>query len=328
MIHKSYLVENNIQIIKNKLVLVYGENIGLINELKIKIVEKHKTNRILRFNQDDLINNQEKIYNEINNDSLFEDKKIIFIENVNDKILDVAKIILNKTNDNFIYLFTDLLDKKSKLRNWFEKEKNVDVIPCYKDNDAALNKLIQEKLKNYSGLTKEVINFIIENCSQNRIKVTNEINKINTYFYNKPLNIDQLIKLINLKEDENFSELRDSSIAGEKKTTNNLLNSMNIENDKVFYYLSLMNLRFFKLMTVLENKQNLEKSINDLKPPIFWKDKPAFIKQANLWNLKKINLALNKNYEVEKIVKTNSSINKTIILRKFILDICNLANAA
>ena len=85
MIHKSYLVEDNIDAIQNKLVLIYGENIGLINDLKVKIIKKHKGNKILRFYQEDLFNNQDKIYDEINNNSLFEDKKIIFIDNVNDK---------------------------------------------------------------------------------------------------------------------------------------------------------------------------------------------------------------------------------------------------
>ena len=34
MILKIYLVEDNIYAIQNKLVLIYGENIGLINDLK------------------------------------------------------------------------------------------------------------------------------------------------------------------------------------------------------------------------------------------------------------------------------------------------------
>ena len=123
MIHKSYLVEDNIDAIQNKLVLIYGENIGLINDLKVKIIKKHKGNKILRFYQEDLFNNQDKIYDEINNNSLFEDKKIIFIDNVNDKILSLIEDVLTKLNNNFIYLFSDLLEKNLKLRNFFEKKR-------------------------------------------------------------------------------------------------------------------------------------------------------------------------------------------------------------
>ncbi len=328
MIHKSYLVENNIDALQNKLVLIYGENIGLINDLKARIIEKHKRNKILRFNQEDVLHNRDIIYNEINNNSLFEDKKIIFIDNVNDKILILIEDIFEKLNDEFIYLFSNLLEKKSKLRNFFEKKKELDVVPCYSDNEITLEKIIRNKLNGYSGLTKTFINIIIQNCSHDRNKINNEINKIKTYFYNKPINIEDVIKLINLEENEDFSEIRDTSISGKKTETNNLLGSTDIQPDKTFYYLSLMNLRFIKLMTVLQTTENLEKSINSLKPPIFWKDKPIFINQARLWNIKKLNLALKNSYEVEIKLKTNSNLNKSIILKKYILDICNLANAA
>ena len=89
-----------------------------------------------------------------------------------------------------------------------------------------------------------------------------------------------------------------------------------------------MNLRFIKLITVLQNKESLEKSINNLKPPIFWKDKPIFINQAKLWDIRKLKLALKNSYEVEIKLKANSDLNKSILLKKYILDICNLANAA
>ena len=328
MIHKSYLVEDNIDAIQNKLVLIYGENIGLINDLKVKIIKKHKGNKILRFYQEDLFNNQDKIYDEINNNSLFEDKKIIFIDNVNDKILSLIEDVLTKLNNNFIYLFSDLLEKKSKLRNFFEKRKELDIVPCYNDKEITLEKIIRKKLIGCSGLTKTSIDIIIENCTHDRNKINNEINKIKTYFYNKPINIEDVIKLINFRENEDFSEIRDTSISGKKNETNNLLGSTNIQPDKTFYYLSLMNLRFIKLITVLQNKESLEKSINNLKPPIFWKDKPIFINQAKLWDIRKLKLALKNSYEVEIKLKANSDLNKSILLKKYILDICNLASAA
>ena len=42
MIYKSYLLEQNINSIKNNIVLFYGENLGLKNELKEKIKQKNK----------------------------------------------------------------------------------------------------------------------------------------------------------------------------------------------------------------------------------------------------------------------------------------------
>ena len=123
MILKSYLVEDNLEIIKNSLALFYGENRVQIYEIKKKITKKNKTNKILKYNQDEILGNQDNFYNEIKNVSLFDDKKIFFIDNVNDKILNIIEKILPEINNNLIYLFSNLLEK-IKIKNFFEKEKS------------------------------------------------------------------------------------------------------------------------------------------------------------------------------------------------------------
>ena len=90
MIHKSYLLEQNIKLLDNNIVLFYGENLGLINDLKKKLIENNKI-KILKLTQDEIIKNQNIIFNEINTNSLFEDQKIILIDNVSDKILKILK---------------------------------------------------------------------------------------------------------------------------------------------------------------------------------------------------------------------------------------------
>ena len=74
MIYKSYLVEENIKILKNNIILIYGENRGLINDLKTILV-KEFSNEIIRFDQDSLIKNPSIFINELKNVSLFEKKK-------------------------------------------------------------------------------------------------------------------------------------------------------------------------------------------------------------------------------------------------------------
>ena len=81
-------------------------------------------------------------------------------------------------------------------------------------------------------------------------------------------------------------------------------------------------------MEVVKNKKNLEQAINEIRPPIFWKDKSTFLLQAKLWNVDKLNEAMNKTFDAEIKLKTNSNINKNIILKKLIIDICDLATAA
>lgn len=328
MIHKSYKIEENIDILKYQIALIYGENKGLIIDLKKKLKKKHHGDLIIKFYQEDLINNHNLLLDEIQNYSLFGDKKIFFIDNVDDKILNIIEKIYPITKNNIIYLFSGLLEKRSKLRIFFEDKNDADVIPCYEDNENTLKKIIQKKLIRFEGLNTSIINIILESCGKDRSKINNELEKIKSYFNNKTLNEIELSKLINLRQDENFNYIKDMAICGNKLITNRLLNSTVLEVDKIVYYLALITLRLTKLKELVENKSNIETIINKLRPPIFWKDKPIFVSQAKIWSSKKINEALNKSYEIEILIKSKTNTNKKTIFKKHIVDICNLANAA
>ena len=329
MIFKSYLAEENLSILKNKVTLFYGENYGLMNDFKKKICSTYKSEKLLRYTQDDILKDKYVFFLELKNVSLFETNKIFFIQEVSDKFLNIIEELLPLLSDNKIFLFSGLLDKKSKLRSYFEKENSINIVACYKDNDLNLKKQIISKLKDFSGVTTNVINLILENCSKDRAKLNNEIDKVKAFFIGKNIIYEDLTKLLNNSENEDFNEVKDHALNGNIALTNKLLNSTSIEKEKVIYYLTSINQRLLKLKEVLEIKStNYLKTIDNLKPPIFWKDKPAFITQVNLWNLKKLNNALKKSYSAEIIIKSNSIINNELIIKKLLVDVCNLANAA
>ena len=329
MIYKSYLVEQNINILKNNLILIFGENLGLTNEFQKKIREINKTKKIIKFSQDDILKNQNILFNEVNNMSLFEDTKIIFIDSVNDKILQLIKEIQTQIDKNKIFLIGNILEKKSKLRNYFEKSDVCDVVACYKDNEINIKNLINYKLKGYNGVTPQITKTLIENSGLDRIKLNNEIDKIKSYFNKKIIKVDQLNKLLNLKTEEDFDSIKDSALKGDNSLTNKLLSSTIFEIEKIPLYLTIVNQRLNKLKEVLNltKKENLTEKINNIKPPIFWKDKPNFLNQAKIWNIKKLNIALKKTYELELSIKSKANVNKDLLIKKLILDICVIANS-
>ena len=105
MIFKSYLIEQNNNLNNKNILLFYGENVGLKNEFKNKIKLKNKNSEIIRFNQEEIIKEEEKFVNEIFNISLFEKKKIYFIESSSDKILEFLKILkISLVIKKYIYL--------------------------------------------------------------------------------------------------------------------------------------------------------------------------------------------------------------------------------
>lgn len=328
MIYKSYLIEGNIDLLKENIILFYGENLGLKDDLKNKIKDSKKEASILIYNQDDILKNEDLFFNEILNESLFEEKKIFFINEATDKILNVIENIRDKIDNHEIFLFSEILEKKSKIRNYFEKDKKLAAVACYNDNEITIKKIIQERLKGFTGLSSQNINTLIENCGLDRSKLKNELEKIIIFFSDKKINDGNLDELLNIKENNNFNSLKDEAMNGNKIKTNKLLGSTIFEKEKNILYINLINQRLMKLSALIEMTKltNIDKAINEIKPPIFWKDKPFYIAQIKKWNSQKIKNILNSTFNLEVTVKSNSSINHDLLIKKLMVDICNLAN--
>lgn len=329
MIYKSYLLEKNINLLKNQITLFYGENLGLKDDFKNKIKEHFLNSEFIEFNQDEILKNETLFFNELNNISLFKTSKIFFITQVNDKILHLMNELETQNDEQRIFLFAELLDKKSKLRASFEKSKKLDIVPCYLDNEITLKKIINDRLKGYTGLSNQVLNTIIESCGNDRAKINAEISKIITFFKNKDIKIKELEHLLNARENNNFNLLKDQALMGNKLLTNKLISDTILESEKSLVYLNLINQRLKNLLEIDEMKKNekLESVIDKIKPPIFWKDKANFSIQAQKWDKNKARVMLNNSYDYELKIKSNSQIDQRILIKKFLIDICNFANA-
>ncbi len=332
MIFKSYLLEENLKLSeKQKLFLFYGENQGLKKEFKEKIKKENKNLEIINLFQDEILKNKDILLNEIINKSLFGNKKLIFINEASDKVVNFIEEASQYLDDDKIIIFSEILEKKSKLRNFFEKSKNHGVCACYKDNEITIRKLILKKLQDYKGVSNDIINLIMQNTEMNRYKLNNEIDKIKTCFVNKELNINKIESLLNIQTNEDFNALKDEALNGNKINTNRLLADTVFEVENNVFYLNQINQRINKLLEIeilKKNSSNIEKILSEVKPPIFWKDKPIITNQLSKWNKKKLKDALKKTYDVEIKIKSNSSLNNTLILKKLIVDLCNDANLA
>ncbi len=329
MIIKSYLLEKSLFNSKSKILLFYGENLGFKNDIKIKIRQNNKKAFIKNIDQDEIIKNKDYFLNEILHQSLFDDEKIYFINQASDKIVEFISELERKIGDQKIYLFSEILEKKSKLRIYFEKSINFGAVPCYADTETDLRKIIVEKLAGYSGLSNQTLNIIIDNCGLDRTKLQNEIDKIKSYFNEKKITQDKLENLLNLKVNDDFSILKDCALMGSKDKTNKLLSDTVLEPEKSILYLNFLNQRLMKIQEVLkyDRNNNLDQIISKIRPPIFWKDKPIFISQVKKWSKNKIIKALNLTYNIELKIKTNSMISQQLLMKKLIIDLCVLASA-
>ena len=332
MILKSYIVEQNIKILENyRATLIYGENNGIKDDVKEAIKKNNKDTDIINFFESELFKNN-FLYENIANPSLFNKKKIIFIQEASDKIFEQIEECLEKENNEIkIYIFADKLEKKSKLRNIFEKDKKLAIFPCYEDNERTLIGYINNRLKNYKGLTGEITNIIINNSNMNRRVIKNELEKIIGFFLEKKINKQQILEILNIKDDTSFNDIRDKALMGEKIQINKLLSETEILEDETFFYLNSLNYRIMRLHEITKISQgndNYDNILESIKPPIFWKDKPVILRQLRKWTLKKLESMLVKIGETEVLMKKNSNIRNDIVIKDLILSVTNRASTS
>tara|TARA_B100000767_G_scaffold161808_1_gene151856 strand:- start:17637 stop:18644 length:1008 start_codon:yes stop_codon:yes gene_type:complete len=326
VILKSYIIEKDLTILdKYQAVLLYGENDGIKDTVKSKLKLLNKNTEIINFFESEIIKNKNILYENIINDSLFNNKKIILLQSATDKTLKEISESLEKENLNIkIYIFSDNLDKKSKLRSLFEKGKKLAIIPCYEDSGQTLITYIYQELTGYKGLSGELVNLIISNSNFNRKIIQSEITKIKTFFLNKIIDKNQLLEILNIKDNTTFDEIRDNALIGRKEKINKLLSEYDLLNEDSFFCLNNLNYRILRLTEIQKmnvNSTNYEKSMESVKPPVFWKDKPIVLQQLKRWNLEKLNKASIKISETEILMKKNSQIRNDIIIKNLLISL-------
>ncbi len=332
MILKNFLVEKNISIIDEySVVLFYGENIGFKDEVKEKIKEKYKNYEQINFNQDEIIKNEELLEEQICNVSLFNKNKAIFINEISDKIKKKIIQIIEKPQDNIkIFLFSQNLEKKSTLRSHFEKNKNMAIIPCYQDNHRTLSEYFRIRLNGYGGINQEIINLLIENSGFDRKVLSNEIEKIKALFLDKKIKVEKLDNLINNTYNLDFDELRDSCLEGNKEKLNRNLGNIVLQNEDSYFYLNNLNLRIEKLSKLQKQfkiDKNMDVAIENMKPKIFWKDKPIFLRQIGKWNLEKLEKAKKNLIDTEIKMKTRLNNYNNTLIKNLLVNLYRIANS-
>ncbi len=326
MILKSFLIEKNVsQLDQYGLNLIYGENLGLKDDIKSAIKIHLKGYEQISFNQDEIIKNKNLLSEQIDNVSLFSKKKVIFLNEISDKIRDHIIEFLDEPNtDVKIFLFAQNLEKKSMIRKIFEKEKKLGIVACYQDNERTLADYIRKKLVGYNGLTQQIINFIINNSGLDRKTISNEVDKIKSLFLDKKIKIERLPELLNNNNNLDFNDVRDSCLEANREKLNNNLSNVIFQNENSYFYISVLINRIEKLINLnveLKKEKNLEKAISSIKPPIFWKDKPIFFKQMQIWNEKKLRDAKKMLFETEINIKKNGNSNNIVLIKNLIINL-------
>ena len=321
MIIKSFET-NKINFNNSNLLLLYGKNEGLKNYVTKDIIKDK--NNVFSYDEKEILDNLNFFFETVLSKSLFEKEKIIIIKRATDKIIKIIEEIYSKNLEEiFILINADTLEKKSRLRSFFEKDKKCICVAFYPDTDQTLSKLTYNYLKEKKiTISQADINLIISKCNGDRETLINELKKIEYFCQNgKKINTEILSKLINLSENHSITELVDNCLAKNKKKTISILSENNFSNEDCILITRSFIIKAKKLLALSETfktNKNIDLTISSAKPLIFWKEKEITKQQIQKWKPKNIKNLLYALSETELQIKKN--INNSInLITDFIL---------
>ena len=327
----KYFELNQKTISNRKYFLLYGSNKGLIEETVNNQLKSILPKNIHNYDETEVLKNSNDFKESIFNKSFFEKEKLIIIQRVSDKLLSIIEeIIEKKTDDISFILISEILEKKSKIRGLFEKNKNTVCIPFYEDNNQTLSKIVRNFLKEINiNLSQQDINIIVERSRGDRINLNNELEKIKNFSLGKKkISVSEILKLTNLAENYKISDLVDNSLANNKLKTLNILNESNLNSEDCILILRIFLAklkRLLKIKSELVDNDNIEKVLSNYKPAIFWKEKEILKQQIKVWSYEKIKDLIIKTNEIEYAIKKNPTISVSIVV-DFVLQKSGVVN--
>ena len=322
MIIKSFELEK-LDSFEFNLHLIYGNNEGIKEDI-IKFNYLNNFNGdILKYDEQEILNNKDEFISSLLTKSLFETNKLIIISRGSDKLFDlITEILERETTQTKIIIKSANLEKKSRLRNLFEKEKKIICTPVYEDDTRSLNSIINTFLREQDfNLSQEIKNIIIERSKGDRINLKNELLKLKNLSISKnKLSTDDVVKLSNLAENYSVFELIDNYLAKNSKKVSNILNENNYSSEDCILIIRTMlnkSKRLLKIRTEADKNSNIDQVISTFKPPIFWKEKDIVKKQAQSWSTHEVREIIYKINDLEALVKKNTT-NSMLFVSNFV----------
>jgi DNA polymerase-3 subunit delta len=275
---------------KEKIILLYGENQDLINDLNHQIISKFiEENKISKtFFEEDIVKNPENIISHYLNGSLFDENKTIsLIKNCSDKILEIINKIKNNINDNIIILNSEILLKNSKLRQFGEYDKLAICIPCYQETKFDIKKFLTQQLTiNNIQLPDFQIETIINSSSLKRSKIKEVIEKLNLFKDSGKITaqiIEEICTDADLKKND---EIIDILLSKNEKNINEFISNMSNYEKNFIEIIIILRSFIIKILDIQKNNKTLsiDERIEKYKPPIFWKDKDRIKNILKIWS--------------------------------------------
>ena len=319
--------------------MFYGPNFGLINLIYKKTILLLSIDLNDPFNVSKIDGNEFKDNPSILNDnistfSMTKDKRVVLLDLTYVTINKVIEnIILNtikeKNNDFLLLIKSNNLGSKNELVRFIEKLDNGILVPCYEENSNNIKIQISRLFNQYKLIfSPDFVSTLSSKFNSDTSINLMEIKKLESFLMdNENITEERILSIVTDNIDINLNKIIQHCSSGKIQEALFSLDKI-YENSNTAISITRLFVKQFKIIeTVLlavQKGSNMSETINNMRPPIFFKDRPLLTLQCQLWSLKKVDLIFKRLIEVELKLKSNIFSNK-ILLSQFILSTALIA---
>lgn len=322
-----------------KSVLLYGPEAGLVAEraniITRKIVKDSKDPFLITdILPERLKDDEAMLVDEIAAISFASGRRLIRIKGATNQITDAISTALNFYVSGdidtlpLLLVLADELDASSKLRKLYENHKEAVALPCYKEEGFALERFIESECRERGiNIDYEAREYLIQVLPKDRLMVRSELEKLSIYSPGEKITLEAVEKVVGNLTEVGFNEICNAVADGNMKNLVEGLPRLYMEGVTAVAILRVVAGYMIKLYIVaglLKQGMMIEQAIQEIKPPIFFKQVPSFKRHVMNWSLNSITRAIGFLTETE-IESKKTGAKPELLLNHCLLVITSLA---
>lgn len=213
------------------------------------------------------------------------------------------------------------LAPRSKLRQLFEKRDDAAAIGCYADEGQSLDAVVRQHIgKADLSIDRDAMALLTSRLGADRFAVRQELDKLLLYKGNTgdAISVADVDAVIGDVKSSVLGDLAMAVGGGDLPSMLTMLARARAEDINAVAILRAAQRHFDRLLTVqaeMTGGTRIEDAMKRLRPPVFFKQAPAFSRQATSWPVPHINRALTLLLEAERDCKSGLSIDVALCER-------------
>ncbi|WP_407651254.1 DNA polymerase III subunit delta [Candidatus Bandiella euplotis] len=239
------------------------------------------------FHYSDLQKDVSILRNSLQSLQLFSQKKAIIIKSAGDTIKkEMLEVIKSRNSDYLLIIQGDGLKKSSKTYKELESLNNTCLISCYKLDVRYMTIFVDKFLKSHGvRYQREIPQIIVNYLPDNVLLAQNELEKMVQYLGEEELTIEIIEKILAGVKDFSCINLCSSIVFKDQKKMLEQLRRMEGEGINYISVIRMLQNQFAKVLYVKKEEQDkkikTDAIINNLRPPVFFKEKAILVEMCN-----------------------------------------------